>query len=78
MSITCPNVPDLVPVAVGSVIQNHTTAQLSTRFAGNVKTPTAPFSAHINGHTLTFQKNVPFVTTPAMIALLTAQNAPIV
>ena len=78
MSITCPNVPDVIPVAIGGVIQSLTPAQLNTQFSGNTKTPTANFSAHVNGHTLSFQKNVPFVTSPTLLALLAAQNAPIV
>ena len=78
MSLTCPNVPDVIPVAIGGVIQSLTPSQLTTQFSGNTKTPTTNFSAHVNGHTLSFQKNVPFVTTPALLALLVAQNAPIV
>ena len=79
MSITCPNVPELIPVAIGNVIQMHTTAQYSAYFgAGNVKTPTAPFSAQINGHTLSFRKGIPFVITAAMLIALTAQIAPII
>ena len=78
MSQTCPNVPETVSVAIGSVVQSLTPAQMTTQFAGNVKTPTANFSAHVNGHTLSFRKGVPFVTNPALLAALTAQNAPII
>lgn len=78
MSLTCPNIPDVIPVAINGVVQALTTAQFNTRFSGNTKTPTANFSAHINGHTISFQKNVPFLTNPALLAALTAQNAPIV
>ena len=78
MSFTCPNVPETVPVASGGVIQSTTPAQFLSAFAGNVKTPTANFAAHVNGHTLSFRKGVPFVTTPALLVALTAQNAPIV
>lgn len=78
MSLTCINVPETIPVAIGSVVQSFTPAQLNAQFAGNTKTPTANFSAHLNGHTLAFRKGVPFITTAAMLAALTAQNAPII
>lgn len=78
MSLTCPNMPETIAVAVGKVIQPNTPAQLIAAFPGNTKTPTANFAAHINGHTLAYTKGVPFVTTPALLAALTAQNAPIV
>ena len=78
MSLTCINVVDVIPVAFGSVIQSLSPAQFLTQFVGNTKTPTANFSTHFNGHTLSFQKNVPFVTTAALLAALTAQSAPIV
>jgi hypothetical protein len=78
MSLTCPNVPETIPVVIGNVVQSQTPAQLLAAFAGNVKTPTANFSAHYNGHTLSFRQGVPFVTTPSLLAALTAQGAPIV
>ena len=78
MSLTCPNVVDVIPVAIGAIVQSLSPSQLVSQFAGNTKTPTANFSAHVNGHILSFQKNVPFVTNPALLATLTAQNAPIV
>ena len=79
MSLTCPNVPETVPVAIGSVIQGHTPAMLTSLYgAGNLKTPTANFSANVGGHTLSFRKGVPFVTNLSMLAALLAQNAPIV
>ena len=78
MSLTCPNVPDTIAVAVGNVVHAHTVAQFNTRFSGQTKTPTANFSAVICGHTLQFRKGVPFVNNPALLAALTAQNAPIV
>jgi len=78
MSLTCPNVPDTIPVAIGSVVQQQTPAQFATQFAGKYKTPTANFSAHYNGHTLTFQKNVPFTYDAQLLAALVAQGAPIV
>ncbi|MBV8656612.1 MAG: hypothetical protein JO142_02195 [Burkholderiales bacterium] len=39
--------------------------------------PTADFYAQVNGATLFFQLNQPFVMTPDLQAALTAQNAPI-
>ena len=79
MSLTCPNVPETIPVAIGGVIQSHTPAMLTALYGGsNLKTPTANFSAHVNGHTLSFRKGVPFVTSAALTAILTAQNAPVV
>jgi len=33
---------------------------------------------HFQGHTLSFTRNIPFVTTPALLAALSAQSAPIV
>lgn len=78
MSLTAPNVIETIPVAVGNTVLAQTAAQFNTRFAGNTKTPTANFAAHFQGHTLSFRKGVPFVTTPALLAALTAQNAPIV
>ena len=79
MSLTCPNVPDTVAVAIGNIVQAHTPAQLSTLLgAGAIKTPTASFSAVVRGHLVQFVKNVPFVTDPALLAALTAQTAPIV
>ena len=78
MTFQCPNVQDVIPVAVNGVIQSQTIAQFSAQFAGQFKTPTADFSAHVNGHTLSFKKNVPFVHNTALLAALTAQSAPIV
>ena len=79
MSTTCPNVPDTVAVAIGAIVQNHTPAQLAAYFgAGAIKTPTADFSATVGGHTLQFRKGMPFVTNPALLAVLAAQTAPIV
>ena len=78
MSLTAPNVVETIPVAIGSTIVAHTATQFNTRFAGNTKTPTANFSAVYQGHTLSFRKGVPFVTNPALLAVLTAQNAPII
>lgn len=79
MTIGAPNVADTVPVAIGSVVQNHTPAMLSTLYgAGNIRTPTKNFSIRYNGHTLSYQKNVPFVVDAALLAALTAVNAPVV
>ena len=78
MSLTCINVPDTVSVALGPIVKAMTPAQLIAQFPGNTKTPTANFSAHYRGHTLSFAKNVPFVTTPDLLTFLAAQSAPIV
>jgi hypothetical protein len=78
MADTIPFVPDTVPVIQNGVLSSKTPAQLIAAFSSNSKTPTKNFSVHFNGHTLSFQKNVPFVTTPDLLAALTAQNAPIV
>lgn len=78
MSLTCPNMPDTVSVAIGNVVQANTPAQLIAAFPGNTKKPTASFALHFNGHTLAFTKNVPFVTTPQLLAALLAVSAPIV
>ena len=78
MSLTCPNMPDTVSVVVGNVVSASTPAQLIAAFPGNTKKPTANFALNFYGHTLAFTKNVPFVTTPRMLASLAAVNAPIV
>ena len=78
MTFQCPNIPDVIPVAINGIIQSQSIAQFSTQFAGQFKTPTADFSAHVNGHTLSFKKNVPFVSDAKLLAALTAQSAPIV
>ena len=79
MSLTAPFVPDTVAAAFGAVIQTVTPAQFIALYgAGNTKTPTANFSAHFRGQTMSFQKNVPFVTTPDLLNALTSQSAPIV
>ena len=79
MSLTCPNMPETVPVVIGGVVQAHTPAMLTALYgAANIKTPTTSFSAVVGKHTLSFRKGVPFVTNPAMLAALVAQNAPIV
>lgn len=79
-TLTCPFVPDTIPVAVagGAVVQQNSPAQLLAAFPGSTKTPTVSFSMHFQGHTLSFTKNVPFVTTPALLAALTVMSAPIV
>jgi hypothetical protein len=76
--LTCPFVPDTIPIAIGGVVQSNTPTQLLAAFPGNTKTPTASFSMHFQGHTLSFTRNVPFVTTPALLAALVAMSAPIV
>ena len=79
MTIGSPTVLDTVPVAIGSVIQNHSQAALTNVFgAGNIKTPTKSFSIFYNGHTLSFNKGVPFVADSALQATLTANSAPVV
>lgn len=78
MSLTCPNVPETVAVALGNVVHAQTPAALAALYPGATKTPTANFSAVVGGHTLQFSKGRPFVTSPALLAALTAQNAPIV
>lgn len=78
MSTQCPNVPETIPVAINGIVQSQTIAQFSAQFAGQFKTPTADFSSHVNGHTLSFKKNVPFLTDAKLLSALTAQSAPIV
>ena len=59
--------------------QELSSAALSTKYgAGNVKTPTANFTVNVKGHIFSGKRNVPFVTSPEMLAALTAAGAPIV
>ena len=78
MSFQCPNVAEVIPVVMNGVIQAQSIAQFSSQFSGQFKTPTTDFSAIMNGHTLSFKKNVPFIVNAAMLAFLTSQSAPII
>lgn len=77
MSLTAPFMPDLIPVAVGNTVQSQTVAQFNATFPTH-KTPTANFTLHYQGHTLTFRKDVPFTYDAGLLAVLTAVSAPIV
>jgi len=80
MPLGTPYMADTIAHAPGNgQMQELTPAALTTKYgAGNVKTPTADFTITVKGHTFTGRKNVPFVTTPEMLAALTAAGAPIV
>jgi hypothetical protein len=78
MTLTAPNVPETVPVAIGNVVQAHTPAQLSTLYGSAVKTPTKNFNMVYNGHTLAFIAGRPFTADAALLAALTAIIAPVV
>ena len=77
MTLTAPFMPDVIPVAVGNTVQSQTVSQFNVSFPTH-KTPTANFSLHYQGHTLTFTKGVPFTYDAALLAALTAISAPIV
>ena len=69
---------DSVSHAIGNgQIQSLSTAQVSTKYTGAVKTPSANFSMVFQGQHLSFTKNVPFPTTPDLLAALTAAGAPV-
>lgn len=70
---------DTTAVAVGNGQHAElSAAQMTTKYgAGNLKTPTKDFTVHVDGHVFTGRKNVPFVTTPEMLAKLLAAGAPI-
>lgn len=72
-------ISDTLSHAVGNgQLQQLTPAQLTTKYgAGNSKTPSANFTMKFQGQTMHFYKNVPFVTTPDLLAALTAANAPV-
>jgi len=72
-------ITDTLSHAVGNgQVQQFTPAQLTTKYgAGNIKTPSATFTLKFQGQTMHFYKNVPFVTTPDLLAALTAANAPV-
>jgi hypothetical protein len=80
MALGTPYIADTIPNAVGNgQMQQLTTAQLTTQYgAGNIKTPTKNFSITVGGHTIHGYAGVPIVTNPALLAALTAANAPVV
>ena len=80
MPLGTPYISDTISNAVGNGQHQELSATaLSTKYgAGNVKTPTANFTVNIKGHLFQGKKNVPFVTTPEMLAALVAAGAPIV
>jgi len=71
---------DTVSHAVGNgQVQQLTAAQMATKYgAANIKTPTANFSLRFEGQLLRFERNIPFVVTPALAAALAAANSPVV
>lgn len=80
MPVGTPYLKDTIPHAAGNgQHQELSAAGLAAKYgAANVKTPTAHFSVNIKGHHFTGRKGIPFVTTPELLAALTATGAPIV
>lgn len=80
MPLGTPYLPETTTSAIGSgQHQELTAAALVSKFgSANVKTPTRNFAINLGGHAFTGRKNVPFVTSPEMLASLLAAGAPIV
>lgn len=72
--------PTTIPHAVGNgQLQEMTAAQITTKYgSGNVKTPTRNFVVRRNGHHVFGYKNMPIVCDAALLATLSATNAPVV
>lgn len=72
-------IPDLIPSVVGNTVAAQTVAQMTATYgAGNIKTPTKDFSLNVNGHLVDYRKGVPVVTNPALTALFTLHNCPVI
>ena len=77
MSDTAPFVPDVIPSVINGVVKAETPVVYKTANP-TAKTPTKNFSAHYNGHTLSFRTGISFVPDAGLLAVLVAINAPIV
>ena len=77
MTITCPFVPDVIPVAVGAIVQSQTVAQFESTFTGNYRVPSAPFTFHWHGVLTDYIAGVPAVVAADQFAAMQAANLPI-
>ena len=79
MPVGTPYLKDTTAHAAGNgQHQEMSLASLVAKFgAANIKTPTANFTVNIKGHHFSGRKGVPFVTTPELLAALTAAGAAI-
>lgn|GEM_PF-6456626 len=77
MTITCPFVPDMIPVAVGAIVQSQTAAQFETTFTGNYRLPSASFSFHWRGVVTDYIAGVPAVVSADQFTAMQAASLPI-